>query len=267
MKKTIGHSIRSFPPSRLFTMDVGRLGMRRHHVKALLEIDVTEPRRKIRSIRSQPGARISFTAWILKCIGTALNEHPQVHATRKGRKKLVVFDSVDISILVEKEVDGVPAPLPLVLRDVANRSVSDIFDEIEAAKRKIVRDGSDYVLDRNRNNRYLGLYAMLPRFIRLLAWRIMLRNPYRVKKMMGTAVVTSLGMMGKFEGWIMPYSIHPVCFALGSIVKKPGVVNDAIAVREYLKMTVPVDHDVADGAPAARFASRLADLIERGHAL
>jgi hypothetical protein len=31
-----------------------------------------------------------------------------VHALRKGRAKLVLFDEVDLSLLVEKEVNGVP---------------------------------------------------------------------------------------------------------------------------------------------------------------
>jgi pyruvate/2-oxoglutarate dehydrogenase complex dihydrolipoamide acyltransferase (E2) component len=251
----------------MFTMDVGRIGMRRHHVKALIEIDVTESRKKIRSLRARPGVKISFTAWILKCIGQALNEHRQVHALRKGRTGLVIFDTVDISILVEKEVDGVPVPLPLVLRDVANKSVSAIFDEIDSAKRKIIQNGSDYVLDRDHNNKNPSLYALLPQFIRLVFWRIILRNPFRAKKMMGTAVVTSVGMMGSMNGWIIPFSIHPVCFALGSIVKKPEVVNDSISIREYLKMTVLVDHDVVDGAPAARFAARLVELVEGGYGL
>jgi pyruvate/2-oxoglutarate dehydrogenase complex dihydrolipoamide acyltransferase (E2) component len=32
-------------------------------------------------------------------------------------------------------------------------------------------------------------------------------------------------------------------------------------------MTILIDHDVMDGAPAARFVAGLTDLIERGYAL
>jgi len=32
-------------------------------------------------------------------------------------------------------------------------------------------------------------------------------------------------------------------------------------------MTVLIDHDVVDGAPAARFVSRLAELVENGYGL
>jgi pyruvate/2-oxoglutarate dehydrogenase complex dihydrolipoamide acyltransferase (E2) component len=54
---------------------------------------------------------------------------------------------------------------------------------------------------------------------------------------------------------------------LGGIEEKPGVVNGEIAIREYLSVTISFDHDVIDGAPAARFAQRLKELIESGYGL
>jgi len=30
------------------------------------------------------GEQLSFTAWIMKCIGQAVSEHKEVHAIRKG---------------------------------------------------------------------------------------------------------------------------------------------------------------------------------------
>lgn len=85
--------------------------------------------------------------------------------------------------------------------------------------------------------------------------------------MMGTVIVTSIGMIGNVNGWAVPYSIHPLCFAIGSIIKKPGVKDDNIEIREFLNMTILIDHDVVDGAPAARFAARLEDLIKNGYDL
>ena len=266
IKKNIDYTIQSFPSSRLFTLDVGRIGLRKHHIKALVEIDVTESRKKIKRKKTD-GDKISFTSWILKCISQAVSEHKQVHAFKKGKNRLLIFNNIDLSIIVEKEVNGIPVPLPLVIRDVNNRSVNDIYCEIENAKKKIIEDQSNYVMGKSRGEEQIKLFTLLPQFIRLFIWKVMLHNPYRVKKMMGTAVVTSVGMMGDMDGWIIPYSIHPACFALGSIVRKPGVINNTIDIREYLKMTILLDHDVIDGAPAARFVSRLTDLIEDGYEL
>lgn len=43
--------------------------------------------------------------------------------------------------------------------------------------------------------------------------------------------------------------------------------HQEIQVREYLKITVLMDHDVIDGAPAARFISRLNDLMKNAYGL
>jgi pyruvate/2-oxoglutarate dehydrogenase complex dihydrolipoamide acyltransferase (E2) component len=44
-------------------------------------------------------------------------------------------------------------------------------------------------------------------------------------------------------------------------------VDGSITIREYLSMTVTFDHDIIDGAPAARFTERLKDFIEEGYGL
>ena len=49
---------------------------------------------------------------------------------------------------------------------------------------------------------------------------------------------------------------------VGSITRKPGFVAGRIEPREYLAITASIDHDIVDGAPAARFATHLRELIE-----
>jgi pyruvate/2-oxoglutarate dehydrogenase complex dihydrolipoamide acyltransferase (E2) component len=41
----------------------------------------------------------------------------------------------------------------------------------------------------------------------------------------------------------------------------------ADAVCEYLSLTVDLDHDIVDVAPAARFVQRLRELIKSGYGL
>ncbi|MGY5873797.1 MAG: 2-oxo acid dehydrogenase subunit E2 [Candidatus Thorarchaeota archaeon] len=55
--------------------------------------------------------------------------------------------------------------------------------------------------------------------------------------------------------------------AVGGISEKPGFVGDNIEKREYLALTVTLDHDVVDGAPATRFVARLIELLEGSHGL
>jgi pyruvate/2-oxoglutarate dehydrogenase complex dihydrolipoamide acyltransferase (E2) component len=60
---------------------------------------------------------------------------------------------------------------------------------------------------------------------------------------------------------------HTVDLAVGGITRKPGVVGDVIAIREYLQFSIYFDHEMIDGAPAARFTSRLVELMENAFSL
>jgi len=88
------------------------------------------------------------------------------------------------------------------------------------------------------------------------------------KNFLGTVGITAVGMFGKGSGWGIPTApIQSLFLTLGGIAEKPGVVDGYIAIREYLCLTVSLDHDIIDGAPAARFVTRLKDLIESGYGL
>ncbi len=247
-------------PSRLFTSDIGQLGRRRHHVKALLECDVTDLQKIIRQKKEQGQTDLSFTAWMLRCMALALDEHREVHALPSGRRKLLVFDEVDISLMVEKKTGDKKVPVPFVLRGAQQKTVAQIWGEIEAVKQADMdRERQQYDHAKSIGSK---LFLALPQRLRLVIWRLMLSNPRRVKKMMGTSLFTSVGMFGKVAGWAIPCSIHPVTFTLGAITPKPRYIDGMLAERSILHMTILVDHDVVDGAPAARFMAALNELIE-----
>jgi pyruvate/2-oxoglutarate dehydrogenase complex dihydrolipoamide acyltransferase (E2) component len=267
MKEKLQYVIKDFPSSRQSTFDVGYIGVRSHHVKALLELDVTLARELIKNYRNKTREELSFTVWIIKCISQAIAENKSVHGIRKGKNRLVIFDDIDISVIVEKEINGEKAPLPLVIRNVNEKKLSDIQLEIKSAKEQKVTNEKDYVLGENQYKWAMSLFVALPQWIRLIIWKFILKDPFLLKKMAGTVVVTSLSMIKNVRGWVIPVTIHPICFALGSIVKKPGIFEEKISVREYLYMTVLINHDVIDGAPAARFMARLTSLIESGYGL
>jgi len=71
-------------------------------------------------------------------------------------------------------------------------------------------------------------------------------------------------MFGTGSGWGIPVPNHSLQLTLGGIGEKPGVVDHRVEVRKYLSVTVSFDHDVIDGAPAARFIHRLKKLVENG---
>ena len=81
---------------------------------------------------------------------------------------------------------------------------------------------------------------------------------------MGNVAVTSIGMIGKINGWFIHKSVHPISFGVGSILKKPVVIDNEIKIREILNMTILIDHDVIDGAPMVRFLNDLTHYLETG---
>ena len=47
----------------------------------------------------------------------------------------------------------------------------------------------------------------------------------------------------------------------------PAVVDGQIVVRDFLSLTIGLDHDIIDGAPGARFVNRFKGLIESAYGL
>lgn len=264
--KDIGNfEILKFPKARIPTLDFLTLGDKAHYVKGLFEVDVTRGREYIRKYEKETGFKISFTAWLLKCIGQAASEYKEVHSIMMGNKKIIRFDDVDISTVVERDVDGIKAPLPLVIRKTNEKGIKEIHDEIRAAQSEKINRAA--VLGGQSVDKKMNLYLSLPKFIRRFLLKHTLKNPFKVKQVMGTIVVTAVGMFGNLYGWPIPTTAHPLAFGIGGITKKPGIINDKIEIREYLTITVLFNHDIVDGAPATRFISRLGKLLESGFSL
>jgi pyruvate/2-oxoglutarate dehydrogenase complex dihydrolipoamide acyltransferase (E2) component len=256
-----------YPSVRQFTADIGRIDHGKHYVRSLLEVDVTEALQKLRAMRA-PGKKVSFLAWFVKVLADAVARHPPINGIRRGRGKVVVFKEVNISVIVEKKVDGKSVPLPLVLRDVAAKSLLDLNAEIQAAVDQSVEHAGNLVLGRGENEGLLNLALVLPQWLRLAFMRLfILGSPRRVQDMMGTVMISSLGTVGRLCGWILPTSMHPLSIGIGSLNKKPAIRQGAIEKRDILHLTVAFDHDVIDGMPALAFVDDLVARLETGAGL
>jgi type II secretory pathway component PulF len=86
-------------------------------------------------------------------------------------------------------------------------------------------------------------------------------------KRYGKIGVTAVGMFNKDSSWFIPLSSATVLVAVGGIHKKVIFVDGQTEEREHLCLTLSFDHDLVDGAPAARFAKTLTEFIESGKVL
>jgi pyruvate/2-oxoglutarate dehydrogenase complex dihydrolipoamide acyltransferase (E2) component len=255
------YRIQSIIRSRIATFDIFDIGLRKHHIYALLEFDVTESRAKLRNLRKK-GTLVSFNAWLIKVICCILKKHPEAAAYFYSKKRLIIFDNISVSMIVEKKIGDSKVPIPLVIERTDEKSAIEISQEIENAKSQQLK-ANDIVLKRT-STIYQSVYYNLPGFLRRLFWILLLKNPKAAYKTMGNVAVTSIGMIGKINGWFIHKSVHPISFGIGSILKKPVVIDNEIKIREILNMTVLVDHDVIDGAPMVRFLDDLTNYIETG---
>lgn len=232
---------------------------RSHHtIHGLVEVDVTEPRRRIREIRDATGETLSMTAFILHCLARALVSEPRLNAVVK-RGKLYMFDTVNVATMVERELHGDKTVAGLNIRGAERKSLRQIHDEIRAAQtRKIEKVGQ------LEGMRWL---AWTPAWLLRLIVRLTFLWPAQVHRMGGVAGVTAIGMFASGIAWGVPITPNTVMVTVGGIGLRPAVVDGALVEREVLCLTLSFDHAVVDGAPAARFTARLKSLISSAEGL
>jgi len=248
-----------YPKIRRWMAAMFRSVQHKPMIHGLIEVDVTRARAHLREHKATTGESLSFTAFLTACLAKAVDEHKAVQACRKSSKHLIVFEEVDVYLPIEHDVAGQKQPMPYILRAANRKTVREIHHEIRAAQvQGVTKD--------------LMRFQSLPTFLFkpylwIFTW-IGRTHPRLWKKNVGTVGMTAVGMFGNGAGWgIPPAPPTTLMMTVGGIAEKPGVVNGTIAIREYLSLTLSVNHDIVDGAPAARFTERLKELIESGYGL
>lgn len=247
-----------FPRIRLPMVDGGRMGRQKHTVHGLVEFDITQARAAILRCKEQTGETLSFTAFVIACLGKAIDANKHMHACRNWRNQIIMFDEVDVNTLFEVEVDGKKTIRPHILRGVNKKSLRTIHQEIRAFQ----QEHQD-----SRESKFIDWFVLLPGFVRWAFYWGLFHNPLMLKEYYGTVMMTAIGMFGSGGGWAIPVPNHTLQLTLGGISEKPCIVDHQISVGEFLSVTVSFDHDLVDGAPAARFVQHLKELIESGDGL
>ena len=79
----------------------------------------------------------------------------------------------------------------------------------------------------------------------------------------GTVAVTAVGMFAGGGGFgITSLSLMSLEIIVGGVSQRPSVIEGQVTVRDVLDLTIAIDHNVVDGAPAARFAAEFRELLE-----
>ena len=248
-----------FSPWRAMSADLCDLGQLQNTIHGFVEVDVTVPRACLREHKARTGESLSFTGYVAHCLAQAVAADKEVQAFRQGRN-LVIFEDVDVALMIEGEIEGRKIVVNHIVRAAQLKSVGEIHREIRVAQAG--------VKERVRQQSRFRFLTVMPWFVRSLVFRFLRGHARLWSGMAGTVAITAVGMFGPGRmGWGLPIAPAPLMLTLGGISEKPAIVNGRIESREILCMTISLDHDVVDGAPAARFVSRLTELLEAGHGL
>ncbi|MBC7224567.1 MAG: 2-oxo acid dehydrogenase subunit E2 [Anaerolineae bacterium] len=178
---------------------------------------------ELRELFQAQGLRVSYNDILVRVCAVALREHPEANA-RLGEGEVELLDRVHIGLAVDTE-RGLLVP---VIRDADRLSIPEI-----AARSAVLIEAAR--AGRSHPDDLTG----------------------------GTFTITNLGMLG-VEGFTPVINLPECCIlGVGRIVRKPvALEGDQVAVRPMLTLSLAFDHRVIDGAPAARFLARIAELVE-----
>jgi hypothetical protein len=249
-----------YPRLRNFVLDVLAEGRRKKIAHLMLEADIGPMRERLAEHRRAGVEPVSITSYVAKSFACAIDDDKRMQAYRLGKYRLVVFDDVDLTFMVEREWEGEPLPVFSIVRAAQRKTTHEIHRELQAAKETpLGTDGPMNALEMQ--------FFMLPSFLRPALWFFVRRNPYWFKDLAGTAAVTSMGMFTSGAAVGVPITPMTVTLCIGSIEKKVALVDGQAIEREVIHLNISVDHEIIDGAPLVRFAERLNKILLDGRAL
>ncbi len=224
-------------------------------IHALTKIDVTIPRKLRKDYFQKSGKKISFNAYIVRCFAEAIKEFPEMNSFIRG-KKLILLEDINISLMVEREIDGVKIPEPCCIKKADSKSVDDIQNEIKKAI-----TNTEQKLGSLSGSSWINLIPgfLFRFFIKIADRSIKMTSNY------GKIAITSPGMYASSPTWFIPHGTATVFLVIGNISKE-NVLSEENSCdnHEILHLTITFDHEIVDGAPAARFVSRFEQILKSG---
>jgi pyruvate/2-oxoglutarate dehydrogenase complex dihydrolipoamide acyltransferase (E2) component len=246
-----------WPKIRNVIKDLVDKGRQTNTISGFTEVDITLASDLMKKHQVQSGKALSLMAYIISCYAKAIADNKMLHAFRKGKNKLVLFDDVDVNTIVEKTLKGgIKVPVSYIVRAADKKNFFEINEEIRAAMK------SD--LSKDPNVKMRRKLTKQPRFIRQLIWRRIEKYPELHKQHRGTVGVTNVGsFMGGRAGWALPITPFSCTLTMGTVYTKEEIINGKAEKRKKLCITLSVNHDIVDGAPASRFADNFVRQIEQ----
>nr|WP_221771086.1 dihydrolipoamide acetyltransferase family protein [Listeria farberi] len=197
------------------------------HAWMMLEVDATglvRYRNAVKdSFKKEEGYSLTYFAFFIKAVAQALKEFPQLNSTWAG-DKIIEHANINISIAIAAG-DLLYVP---VIKNADEKSIKGIAREISE-----------------------------------LAGKARIGKLSQVDMEGGTFTVNSTGSFGSVQS--MGIINHPQAAILQveSIVKRPVIIDDMIAVRDMVNLCLSIDHRILDGLLAGKFLQAIKANVEK----
>ncbi|KGE17935.1 dihydrolipoamide acetyltransferase family protein [Paenibacillus wynnii] len=196
------------------------------HAWTMIEVDVTNLvmlRNKLKDeFKRKEGINLTYLAFLMKAVVSAIKDYPIMNSVW-AVDKIIVKRDINISLAVGTE-DSVMTP---VIKNADQKNVAGLAREIDELAFK-TREGK-----------------------------------LRLDDMQGgTFTVNNTGSFGSILSYPIINYPQAAIVTFESIVKRPVVINDMIAVRSMANICLSLDHRILDGVISGRFLQRVKENVE-----
>lgn len=255
------HTIHDWPEIRNLITDNLTIAAAKPIIYSLFELDLTILKKALKEKQRELNKGLSLNAYIVFLLAHLLHNNKGFLYHRYGKKKTIVFDEVDILTIVERRIKGQQSvPVAAIVRNAAGKTFYEINDILRAYQKT-----DPLEIPGVRERRQLLKY---PSFIRRFLMKRIVNNPFLNKRYYGDVSVSSLSMNSNNRAWWgIPIGTNPLTIMPSGISKKVTLENGQPVEKEFLSMTVAMNHEIIDGAPAQRFFHDFALKFEQAYGL
>ena len=224
------------PGEELQPMTAMRRGVMEHmrrsldtaaHVTSAIEVDmarVVALRAKLKPELAAQKVNLTYLAFIARATVDTIHDYPWINGELRGQS-IVTRPSVNVGIAVALD-DGKGLIVP-VIRNAQDLNLTGTARSIQD------------IAERARTKKLL---------------------PDDVQG--GTFTITNPGSFGTFHGTPIINQPQSAILAFDAVEKRPVVIDDAIAIRHRVYLSLSWDHRVIDGALASQFLGRVKQNLE-----
>ncbi len=191
-----------------------------------VEVDVTHLVRLRKSIkddfRDREGVNLTYLAFVLHAVAATLRENPLLNSSW-GTDAIIMKRRINVGIAVAAP-SGLVVP---VIRDADRLTIAELAVAVDSLSE------------------------------RARAGKLALEDVQH-----GTFTVNNTGVLGSVTSRALVNPPQAAILTTEAIIKRPVVIDDAIAIRSIMNVGLTFDHRIVDGAEAGAFTASVKRLLE-----